>query len=81
MRFPLLNSKYWLHADIKIIHARMTNYIHRNNIDLTERLEIEWKWAKIKDTMDGALKEMDHLVLSRQNISQTPHKSAKNQLE
>jgi hypothetical protein len=59
----------------------MTNYIHRNNIDLTERLEMEWKWQKIKDAMDGALKEMDQVVLSRQSKPQTPHKSAKNHLE
>ena len=58
----------------------MTNYIHRNRPDLTERLEIEWKWQKVKDTMDGALKEMDQ-VLSHQNESQNPHKSAKNHLE
>lgn len=81
MRFPILNSITWLHSDLQaIIYNRLPTYILHNRIDLKERAEIQWQWNKIKDQMDEALKEMDQVVLSHQNKSQTHHTSSKTHL-
>ena len=78
MRFPLINSSMWLHADLKHVHNRIHNYLYHGHVNLTERADIHWRWNKIKDSMDGVLKEMDDVINQKQ--LQNPHKSAKNQL-